>query len=97
MILSDENYHQYKKLYNIPEDFHLFREHYHFGYCPSFRGKDTPQDDYLYVYTTYTDYSDNGKGQTRAYKWQELRKILKDTWRPKSQGACSWFMANVAG
>jgi len=93
MILSDDNYHQYKAKYNIPENFHLFREHYPFGYAPSFRGPDTPKDDYMYVFTT----TNGEKAETRVYTWESLKALLRDTWRPKSQDDCNWFMSYVAG
>ena len=92
MRLTDDNYHEYKAFYGIPDDFHMFSEHYHFGNCPSFRGSDTPKEDYLYVYTT----TDGDQASTKVYKWSELCELLRSIWRPKSSDGISWYMNHVA-
>lgn len=93
MILTDDNTKEYKKCYGIPDNFHWFREHYPFGYAPSFRSSDTPIEEYLYVYTTYNK---EGKGNTRVYTWQELRELLRDTWRPQASNDRNWYAQHVA-
>jgi len=92
MILTDDNYNEYREFYSIPDDFHMFREHYHFGNCPSFRGIDTPTSEYLYVFTT----TDGEKAETKVYQWAELRELLSRVWRPVSQDGRQWYLNNIA-
>ena len=91
MRLTDDNMAEYKKHYHIPENYHFFREHYHFGTCPSFRADGIPPSEYLYVYTT----SNGRKSATKVYRWAALSIILRDTWRPQSTEGRRWFTDNL--
>jgi hypothetical protein len=94
-VVSDSNYSEYKAAWNIPENYQLFREHYHFGYCPTFRqywndgkGKyfcDEDIEHAIYVHA--------GR---RFLGWSTLREYLRDVWRPKDMDGQNWYCANVA-
>lgn len=95
MRLTESNTAEYKKYYNIPEDFHCYREEFPFGKCPSFRRywkddrghwyHDKEIENYIFVYDgiKYTG-------------WDTLGKTLADLWRPQGFEDRQWYSANVA-
>lgn len=82
--LTDKNYHEYIQHFNIPEDYYCFREHYPFGYCPSFRKWPTHPNDVIYIY------------HEKRYTWPQLKAELKETWRPKALDDQNWYMNYIA-
>lgn len=83
----------------IDQDMHskgyfLFREHYPWGKTLSYQNK---KGDKIYLNVEFTE--ENLKNDTRGkatwVTWDQLKKILREDWRPPSQSDQDWFVANL--
>lgn len=63
--------------------YYLYREHYHFGYHPTYRHKETGES--LYVYHGY------------LWMWEQVKADLRENWRPPGSEERRWFCENIGG
>lgn len=65
--------------------YYVIKTHQMWGWCPTYRKENGGKDDILF-YDQQTN---------QILTWQEMKALLKDTWRPAGREEQDWFVANL--